>query len=98
MNSYTDFYKKITGFNPYEYQKSVAEILLNSDKNIILSVPTGAGKTWASIMPYLYARQYNYENFPQKLIYSLPLRTLTNSIYNDINEILNKDKIKEIIF
>ncbi|HOB78397.1 MAG TPA: CRISPR-associated helicase Cas3' [bacterium] len=94
MNSYTDFYKKITGFTPYEYQKNVAEILLNSDKNIILSVPTGAGKTWASIMPYLYARQCNYENFPQKLIYSLPLRTLTNSIYNDINEILNKDEIK----
>lgn len=84
-----NFYRDILGFSPYKYQVKVAELLL-SGKNVILSVPTGAGKTWASIIPFLYAMQQNNRTFPQKLIYSLPLRTLANSIYSDVNEILTK--------
>lgn len=87
--NYKIFYQKLSGFLPYNYQVKVAEILLEG-KNIILSVPTGAGKTWASIIPFLYAKQNSIENFPQKMIYSLPLRTLANSIYSDINKVLNK--------
>lgn len=82
-----NFYKELLTFHPYEYQEKVAELLF-SGKNIILSVPTGAGKTWASIIPFLIAKQNNIENFPQKMIYNLPLRTLTNSIYKDVTKIL----------
>ncbi len=82
-------YKSITGFAPYQYQLKVAELLL-SGKNVILTVPTGAGKTWASIMPFLYAQQTGKFDFPQKMIYSLPLRTLANSIYSDVSEVLQK--------
>lgn len=85
-----EFYISITGFAPYQYQLKVAELLLNG-KNVILSVPTGAGKTWASIIPFLYARQMGNVNFPQKMIYSLPLRTLANSIYSDVSEVLQKN-------
>ncbi len=85
-----NFYKSITGFAPYDYQLKVASHLL-SGKNVILTVPTGAGKTWASIVPFLYARQTKKINFPQKMIYSLPLRTLANSIYSDVSETLKKD-------
>jgi len=84
-----NFYKELLGFTPYKYQVKVAELLL-SGKNVILSVPTGAGKTWASIIPFLFSMQNNNDSFPKKLIYSLPLRTLTNSIYSDVNEILDK--------
>jgi CRISPR-associated endonuclease/helicase Cas3 len=86
INSFTT---AITGFSPYQYQLKVAELLLNG-KNVILAVPTGAGKTWASIIPFLYAKQNGNVNFPQKMIYSLPLRTLANSIYSDISEVLQK--------
>ena len=78
MLSYTDFYKEVVGFAPYSYQIEV-ERLLSEGKNVILSVPTGAGKTLASIMPYLYFRYVGNQDFPQKMIYSLPLRALTNS-------------------
>ncbi len=61
--------------------------LLLKGKNVILSVPTGAGKTWASIIPFLYARDKQLTDFPSKMIYSLPLRTLTNSIYEDVRKI-----------
>ena len=76
---------------PYQYQIKVAELLLKG-KNVILTVPTGAGKTWASTIPFLMAKQKPTNNFPQKMIYSLPLRTLANSIYGDINSALGKIK------
>lgn len=78
------FIENIIGNEPYEYQVKVANLLL-SGKNVILSVPTGAGKTWASIAPFLYAQMNSGIHFPNKLIYSSPLRTLTNSIYEDVS-------------
>jgi CRISPR-associated endonuclease/helicase Cas3 len=87
-----DFYKTITGFAPYQYQLKVADLLLNGE-NVILTVPTGAGKTWASILPFLYAQQIGKYDFPQKMIYSLPLRTLANSIYSDVTKVLNEKEI-----
>lgn len=92
MNSYLQFYNTICGFSPYIYQTEVANLLL-SGKNVILSVPTGAGKTWASVMPFLYAKENNVDNFPQKMIYSLPLRTLANSIYNDTIKAMSDENV-----
>ena len=90
MISFEEFSTKLTGFKPYSYQLRVAQ-LISEGKNIILTVPTGAGKTWASIIPFLYARYSGDINFPQKMIYSLPLRTLANSIYSDVKDVLQKE-------
>lgn len=80
------FYQSQLGIErPYQYQLTVAEKLL-SGKNVILAVPTGAGKTWASVVPFLLAQLNPTINFPKKMIYSLPLRTIVNSIYKDISE------------
>ena len=89
-SEYISFCKNHTGFAPYDYQIKVAKLLLMG-RNIILSVPTGAGKTWASIMPFLYAIEKNIVSFPQKMIYSLPLRTLTNSIFGDVKGVIDKN-------
>ncbi|EYE89416.1 hypothetical protein Q428_02910 [Fervidicella metallireducens AeB] len=88
LQEYKDFFKIITGFYPYKFQISIAEKLLNN-KNVIMQAPTGSGKTWASIMPYLYSC-YKGINFPRKLIYSLPLRVLANSLYSEVNEKINR--------
>jgi len=77
------FFQEITGFNPYAYQTAVADKLFEG-KNIILSVPTGAGKTYASVVPFLFGDYQSDFSFPNKMIYSLPLRALTNSIYNEV--------------
>jgi CRISPR-associated endonuclease/helicase Cas3 len=79
----------IPGFNPYDYQIEVNDLLMRG-KNIIISVPTGSGKTWASVLPFLYARYIGNIHFPQKMIYNLPLRALANSIHADVSEVLNK--------
>jgi len=87
------FYKTVLNYKPYDYQKSVANKLLGGT-NIIITVPTGAGKTWASVIPFLYAQTYN-QDFPQKMIYSLPLRTLANSIFTDVSKVLKEKKLLE---
>ena len=93
-NNIKIFYQKVTGFAPLDFQIEACEKLL-SGKNIIMQAPTGAGKTWASILPFLLAMKEK-EYFPQKLIYSLPLRVLANSLYNNIanNEYIIKNGIK----
>jgi len=85
IEEFKKFNENISSFPPYDYQAKVAEHLLNG-KNVILSVPTGAGKTWASIMPFLFAKNRTDINFPKKMIYSLPLRALCNSISEDVNK------------
>ncbi|WP_281098773.1 CRISPR-associated helicase Cas3' [Halobacteroides halobius] len=82
------------GFEPFKYQREVAEAILNGE-NVILQAPTGAGKTLASTMPYIIANEEGM-NFPKKLIYSTPRRTLVNSLYSDIlDEIKKGDFTKE---
>ncbi|MCK8816755.1 CRISPR-associated helicase Cas3' [Natroniella sulfidigena] len=80
--------EEIQGFKPFLYQQEVAEAILNGE-NVILQAPTGAGKTLASIMPFIIANEENMY-FPKKLIYSTPRRTLVNSLYNDIYEEINQ--------
>lgn len=84
--SYNEYFTERLSLQPFEYQESVGENILNG-KNVILSVPTGAGKTWASIMPFLFAQEHRRADFPSKMIYSLPLRALTNSIYEDVKKV-----------
>ena len=80
------------GFKLHIYlsEKSKQETLLNGE-NVILQAPTGAGKTLAAIMPYNIAKEEGL-NFPQKLIYSTPRRTLVNSLYEDIYKEINEGK------
>lgn len=65
--------------SPYPYQKRIAEAALQGN-NIIISAPTGAGKTWAALLPFLYSKIIG-RPFSDRLIYSLPMRTLATSLY-----------------
>lgn len=89
MNNYSTFFETVTGFRPYRFQEKLFNAYLK-DRNILLKAPTGAGKTWASILPSVFA--YIQEAYtPKKLIYSLPLRTLADSLYKTVS---NNDVIK----
>ncbi len=82
---YENFYKKVTGFDrAYHFQTEIAEVLLKS-KKVALQAPTGSGKTYASIVPFLYATE-NKLPFPKRLIYIVPRRVLANSLYTSIKE------------
>ena len=87
--SYKIFFKTLTNFPPYHFQSNVFD-LFSGNKNIIIQAPTGSGKTWAAIGPFICEwkkwkeGKQVVEDCPRKLIYSLPLRTLANSLYNEV--------------
>lgn len=78
------FFNKLAGNDPYLYQTQVADTII-AGKNIFLCAPTGAGKTWAALLPYLWAKNRGKE-FVDRLIYVLPLRTLATTLYTEIVE------------
>ena len=78
---YCSFYQTLTGFAPYPYQLRVAEKLLTG-RNIVLRAPTGAGKTWAVVAPFLYSLTQK-NALADRLLYTLPLRALATSLSNN---------------
>ena len=82
---YSNFFSQLTGFPPYSFQNEVFE-KYSLGENIILQAPTGSGKTWAALGPFIYhwkewkQGKQQGDNYPRKLIYSLPLRILANSL------------------
>ena len=76
---YSEFFAKATDGNaPYPYQVKFAEGAKTPE---LLKIPTGAGKTEAVILGWLY-RRFKHpdsvvrESEPTRLIYCLPMRTL----------------------
>lgn len=70
----------------FDFQVRVAKYL-HSGKNVILQAPTGAGKTFAALNPFLEAwTRMQPDFFPRQCIYSVPMRTLANQF------VLSEDK------
>ncbi len=77
--SFEEFFRGVTGHEPYAYQLRVAEQLFQG-RNVVLRAPTGSGKTWSVIAPFLFSA---WQKRPARLIYALPLRTLAQGVYAD---------------
>ena len=82
------YFEDLTGFKPRNFQKETIKNLLES-KNTILKAPTGSGKTETAIAPFLFAKLHDLD-FPNKLIYVVPLRTLANSLRTRTQEDIEK--------
>jgi len=84
-----DFFENLTGHKPYYYQEvTIPKYLLNK-KDIFLCAPTGAGKTWAALVPFLWFKKQGID-FRDRLIYVLPLRTLATTLYTETVECCNR--------
>ena len=84
MSNYSAFFREVTTFEPYRFQERLFDAYLKNE-DILLKAPTGTGKTWASILPFVFTWKEGLFS-PKKLIYSLPLRTLANSLYKKVSE------------
>lgn len=80
--AYQSFFQSLTGHAPFAYQARVAEVLC-SGRNVILRAPTGAGKTWAVVAPYLWKRIQG-KGVYDRCIYTLPLRSLASSLHKSV--------------
>ena len=72
------YFQTLTGFPPRQFQLQTIHKLLNR-QDVLLRAPTGSGKTETAIAPFLFAKTLQ-RDFPNKLIYVVPLRTLANSL------------------
>jgi CRISPR-associated endonuclease/helicase Cas3 len=74
VETFRDFFKQAMGVerDPYPYQQRLAAEPIQSR---LIHVPTGAGKTAAGILAWLWRRQVDPQN-TRPLVYCLPMRIL----------------------
>lgn len=82
----------MSDFKPYPYQIQVSSCLL-SGKSVILQAPTGAGKTFAALMPFIHGLRSDTDvTFPRKCLYVVPMRVLAHQFIEKFNEYSEKYK------
>ncbi|MEM2582754.1 MAG: CRISPR-associated helicase Cas3' [Candidatus Thermoplasmatota archaeon] len=69
-------FRKITGYEPYNFQLECSQILSNGE-SLILTAPTGSGKSEAVLIPFIL---FKNKELPPQMIYSLPTRTLIDNL------------------
>jgi len=74
---FESWFRKLTGQSPYPYQALLAT---SPELPDLLSVPTGAGKTAAVVLGWLWRRRFAAEpsrvKTPRRLVFCLPMRSL----------------------
>lgn len=90
ITTFESFAKIATGKDPYPYQTQIARDGLPE----LLSVETGAGKTAAVIVGWLWRRFYHEDlnvrmNTPRWLVICEPMRSLTEQVFNNANDWVN---------
>lgn len=79
MDEIRAFFRQVTGLEPFgDYQIEPAEHLENN-QSVILRMPTGSGKSESILCAYLWALKQR-PDFPQRMLYGLPMRNLVDSI------------------
>lgn len=80
-SAFESFFGKLTGNDPHAFQVTVSQKLV-AGRNVILRAPTGAGKTWSVLAPFLHARCAGI-GFADRVLYALPLRSLATSLFRE---------------
>jgi CRISPR-associated endonuclease/helicase Cas3 len=82
---FKDFFNRTTGYEPYPYQIRLAEADPWPD---LLEAPTGAGKTEAVVLAWLWRRRYGSDGMrastPRRLVYCLPMRVLVEQTHERV--------------
>jgi CRISPR-associated endonuclease/helicase Cas3 len=69
--------------SPFEYQRRLTED--PECRSRLISVPTGCGKTAAAVLAWLWNRVENKRsNWPRRLVYCLPMRTLVEQTRDNV--------------
>jgi len=121
VDQYADFFRWLTGFGPYPYQRRVAAVLLGRSAalkaelgddvaalertlstqlagqraNVVLQAPTGAGKTWAAVVPLIFSGVQG-DLIADRLLYAVPLRTLAENLYESTKEKLRERNLQDL--
>lgn len=88
--SFDDFFERATGVGPYPYQRRLAgEDSGRACASLRIHVPTGAGKTEAVLLAWLWNRiALGRRDWPRRLVYCLPMRVLVEQTADRAQRIL----------
>ena len=80
---FEEMFEKAAGFPPYPYQTRMAT---SNEMPSLVSVPTGLGKTAATVLSWLWRRKFAGEQIrgstPRRLVYCLPMRVLVEQTHD----------------
>jgi CRISPR-associated endonuclease/helicase Cas3 len=92
-NGFREFFQAATNRTPYDYQRRLAgdespdvkDAIVDGPKSLAINVPTGAGKTAAAVLAWLWNRcghpdAAHRNRWPRRLAYCLPMRVLVAQI------------------
>jgi CRISPR-associated endonuclease/helicase Cas3 len=86
------FLHAATGHTPYDYQRRLASEPLQGD---LIHVPTGAGKTAAAIISWLWRLKVDRDNTPRRLAYCLPMRVLVEQVQTRFSPLLRGESCRQ---
>ncbi len=86
--AYSEFFRGLTGYSPYAFQESIGGRIL-AGESLVFRAPTGAGKTWTTVAPYLYSLEEG-GRLADRLIYALPLRSLASGLHETVASALDR--------
>lgn len=75
---FADLFRRATDHDPFPFQSALAQ---RAGLPRVVRVPTGAGKTAAAVLGWIYRRRYHPDaeirrSTPRRLVYCLPMRVL----------------------
>ena len=81
---FDDFFQAGTTYVPFDYQRRLADADAQGiSKSLLITVPTGMGKTAAVVMAWLWNRMKRL-SCPRRLVYCLPMRTLVEQTRDSV--------------
>ncbi|MEW5816645.1 MAG: DEAD/DEAH box helicase, partial [Spirochaetota bacterium] len=89
-SNFVSVFKTLTGDESYPHQSATYEALARGE-SVILRAPTGSGKSEAVFVPFVELRG---RSLPKRMIYSLPMRALVNSLHERFKEYAPKLDVK----
>lgn len=90
--SFDEFFRLAFNHAPFDYQRRLAT---DSVLYSLVNVPTGAGKTAASIGAWLWRRLHRPDTVGRRLVYCLPMRTLVERTFRVAEEAISQRGSKD---
>jgi CRISPR-associated endonuclease/helicase Cas3 len=85
---FAEYFNILTNHVCWGFQEDIAGLLLKG-KSVVFRAPTGSGKTWTTIAPFLFST-YVGQKMADRLIYALPLRSLASTLHKSTIEAISR--------
>jgi CRISPR-associated endonuclease/helicase Cas3 len=91
---FVETFRRATGCAPYLYQEGLAAERVASR---FIGLPTGTGKTAATVLSWLHRRAIDPANTPRKLVYCLPMRALVEQTVRAVFEWISRLALEKAV-